>query len=86
MKKILITMVLAVVAVQTTWAQTGLSSIPKKVNWRDARITDIGVMASDVKVWKMENEQTHQTDTMVTAVMLVSRSCRATGYSLSQVK
>lgn len=57
--------VLLCAVVQVAWAQTGLDNLPKAVKASDARIKDIGVMASDMMLWLVEDEQTHKTDTIV---------------------
>ena len=49
------------------WAQSGLGNVPKTVDWRNAHITDVGVVASDVMLWKMQNSDTHKLDTLVTS-------------------
>ncbi len=65
--KFLFSLALLLAVMQEVWPQDALRSVPKKVNARDARITNIGVVASDIMVWKTENAQTQQSDTTVTS-------------------
>ena len=46
------------------WAQV---AVPKHVNWHDARITNVGVVASDMLLWTAENKESHTTDSLVTS-------------------
>ena len=48
------------------WAQVGLGNIPKTVKASDARITDIGVVTSDMLLWAVENEKGQTVDTLMT--------------------
>lgn len=43
----------------------GTNTYPKKVNWRDARVTNVGVYMSDVEIKVTENNRTHKMDTTV---------------------
>lgn len=45
---------------------SGLGDIPKSVNASDARILDVGVVASDVYQWVTEDSVTHLPDTVYT--------------------
>ncbi len=65
--KFLFSLALLLAVMQEVWSQDALGSVPKKVYARDARITNIGVVASDIMVWKTENAQTQQSDTTVTS-------------------
>ena len=66
-KTIIMSVLLTLGAASMTAQTGGFNNIPKTVKASDARITDIGVMASDMMLWKVENEQSHKMDTMVTA-------------------
>lgn len=56
-----------VMTVQESWAQSGaFGNIPKKVNYRDARITDVGAVAFDLMAWECEDSITHDKDTLLT--------------------
>lgn len=46
--------------------QAGIRDIPKKVNYRDARITDVGAVAFDLMAWDSEDPVTHVKDTLLT--------------------
>ncbi len=61
-------MVLAfiVMTVPQSWAQGNFGNIPKKVNYRDARITDVGAVAFDMMAWECEDSITHVKDTLIT--------------------
>lgn len=48
-------------------ALAGISDIPKTVNYRDARITDVGVVAADIYQWAVVDSITHKVDTVYTA-------------------
>ena len=39
---------------------------PAEVNWRDARITDVGAFLMDLEMKVVENPATHKTDTIMT--------------------
>ena len=49
-------------------AQTGgFGDLPKTVNYHDARITNVGVVAADIYKWAVEDSLTHKVDTVYTA-------------------
>lgn len=69
MKKILFSLMalaVMVVTVQESWAQGAFGNIPKKVDYRDARITDVGAVAFDLMAWECEDSITHAKDTLLT--------------------
>lgn len=49
------------------WAQGGFGNIPKTVDYRDARITNVGVVAVDVFQWAVQDSLTGKVDTVYTA-------------------
>ena len=61
-------MVLAFImmTVPQSWAQGNFGNIPKKVDYRDARITDVGAVALDIMAWECEDSITHVKDTLLT--------------------
>ena len=67
MKTIIMSVLLTLGAASMRAQTGGFNNFPKTVKASDARITNIGVMASDMMLWKVENEQSHKMDTMVTA-------------------
>ena len=68
MKKLSILAIIAMVALtQNVLAQGALGPIPKKVDYRDARITDVGVVAADIYHWTVEDPETHKIDTVYQA-------------------
>ena len=42
-------------------AQSAAANLPKEVDWRKARVTDVGVVVLDVKMQVTENATTHKT-------------------------
>ena len=56
-----------VMTVQESWAQGSFGNIPKSVNYNDARIVDVGTMATDVYVWECVDSITNKVDTVLTA-------------------
>ncbi len=67
MKKFILLLVTVLTATSTAWAQGALGQIPKKVDYRDARITNVGVVAADIYHWTEENPETHKIDTIYQA-------------------
>ena len=55
-----------VMTVQDLWAQGSFGNIPKSVNYRDARIVDVGTMATDVYAWECVDSITNKVDTVLT--------------------
>lgn len=66
MKKIIVVLLIAHACVWS-WAQGNFGDIPKTVDYRDARITNVGVVAADIYQWAVEDSVTHEVDTVITA-------------------
>lgn len=66
-KRFLLLFALVLLSSIEVWSQTGLGNVPKSVDWRDARITNVGVVASDVMIWQMEDNRSLKSDTVVTS-------------------
>ena len=49
------------------WAQGSFGNIPQEVDYRDAHITNVGVVAVDVYQWAVVDSATHKVDTVYTA-------------------
>ena len=49
------------------WAQGNFGNIPKTVDYRDARITNVGVVAVDLYQWAVKDSLTNKVDTVLTA-------------------
>ena len=64
MKKLLL--LLAALVAITASAQGALGRIPEKVDYRDARIIDVGTMCADVLQWVDQNPETNTVDTVYT--------------------
>ena len=47
-------------------ATSSLGDVPKQIDYHDARITDVGVVAVDVLQWAEEDPVTHKVDTVYT--------------------
>lgn len=54
------------VVVAVTLSAAGINDLPATVNYRDAHITDVGVVASDIYQWAVEDSLTHKIDTVYT--------------------
>lgn len=68
MYSIRLNLVIALIATAlTATAQSAINDIPKTVNYHDARITNVGVVAADVFQWAVEDSLTHKVDTVYTA-------------------
>ena len=68
MYKIRIHLVIALIATALmSMAQSAITDIPKTVNYHDARVTNVGVVATDIYQWAVEDSLTHKVDTVFTA-------------------
>ncbi len=65
MKKILL-LLSALLAGMLAWAQGSFGNLPPEVDHRDARITNVGVVAVDIYQWAVEDSVTHKVDTVYT--------------------
>ena len=52
-------------------AQGSFGDIPKTVNYRDAKITDVGVVAADYYLWEVNDSTANKADSVVTAEQYV---------------
>ena len=66
MKKILL-LLPALLVSMLAWAQGSFGNIPMTVDYRDAKITNVGVVAVDVYQWAVVDSATHKVDTVHTA-------------------
>ncbi len=66
MKKILL-LLSALLAGMLAWAQGSFGNLPPEVDHRDARITNVGVVAVDIYQWAVEDSVTHKVDTVYTS-------------------
>ena len=62
----LILVVVMVTAFLSVMAQSAFSNIPQTVDYRDATITDVGVMANDIYQWEVTDKTTGKIDTVYT--------------------
>lgn len=96
MKKVFLLLLLAHAGMMA-WAQVNFGDIPKTVDYRDAHITNVGVVAADIYQWAVEDSVTHEVDTVYTAEPYIlwesdgdleaqAQARRARGFSTTKTK